>query len=77
MISLPGVPREMEFLFKDRVIPYWRERYHLRGIIVSRILRTCGLGESQVREAIGDFMSQGANPTVGSMAHLVMPAGGE
>ncbi len=70
LISLPGVPREMEHLLLTRVIPYLRERYRLRGAIVSRILRVCGLGESRVGEIIGDYMVSGANPTVGTMAHL-------
>jgi len=47
-----------------------RERFRLRGIIVSRILRSCGLGESRVGEILGDYMTGGANPTVGTMAHL-------
>lgn len=70
LISLPGVPREMEFLLRGRVIPYVRERFRLRGIIVSRILRSCGLGESRVGEILGDYMTGGANPTIGTMAHL-------
>ncbi|MBI4013630.1 MAG: CinA family nicotinamide mononucleotide deamidase-related protein [Candidatus Rokubacteria bacterium] len=70
LISLPGVPREMEFLLVNRVLPYLRDRYRLRGMIVSRILRSCGLGESRVGEVIGDYMATGANPTVGTMAHL-------
>ncbi len=70
LICLPGVPREMEHLLLARVLPYLRERYRLRGAIVSRILRVCGLGESRVGELLGDFMTTGANPTVGTMAHL-------
>lgn len=70
LISLPGVPREMEHLLLDRVIPYLKTRYNLRGGIVSRILRVCGLGESRVGEILGDYMARGANPTVGTMAHL-------
>ena len=70
LISLPGVPREMEHLLLTRVIPYLRERYRLRGAIVSRILRVCGLGESRIGEIVGDFMASGTNPTVGTMAHL-------
>ncbi len=70
LISLPGVPREMEFLLLERVLPYLRERYRLRAVIVSRILRSCGLGESRVGEIVGDYMTTGANPTVGTMAHL-------
>jgi len=70
LISLPGVPREMEHLLLTQVIPYLRERYHLRGTIAFRILRVCGLGESRVGEIVGDFMADGSNPTVGTMAHL-------
>lgn len=70
LISLPGVPREMEHLLVTRVLPYLRERYRLQGAIVSRLLRVCGLGESRVGEMVGDFMTRGGNPTVGTMAHL-------
>lgn len=70
LISLPGVPREMEHLLLDRVVPYLKARYQLRGAIVSRVLRVCGLGESRVGEILGDYMARGANPTVGTMAHL-------
>jgi nicotinamide-nucleotide amidase len=70
LISLPGVPREMEHLLVTRVLPYLRARYHLAGIIVSRLLRLVGLGESRVGEALSDLMTTGSNPTVGTMAHL-------
>lgn len=70
LISLPGVPREMEHLLLGRVLPYLRERYDLRGLIVSRLVRVCGLGESRVGELLGDLMTTASNPTVGTMAHL-------
>lgn len=70
LIALPGVPREMEHLLRNRVIPYLRERFALQSVIVSRILRVCGLGESRIGEILGDLMERGANPTVGTMAHL-------
>lgn len=70
LIALPGVPREMEHLLLSRVIPYLRERYGLKALIVSRILRVVGLGEGRVGELLSDLMERGANPTVGTMAHL-------
>ncbi len=70
VVTLPGVPREMEHLLTTQVIPYLRDRYHLSGLIQSRILRVCGLGESRVGETLKDFMETGSNPTVGTMAHL-------
>lgn len=70
LITLPGVPREMEYLLRHRVIPYLRERYDLGGTIRIRVLRVCGLGESRIGEILADFMEKSRNPTVGTLAHL-------
>lgn len=68
IISLPGVPREMEYLYENRVLPYLRERYALKGIIKARVLHSSGVGESWVDEKIGDLETS-QNPTVGLLAH--------
>jgi competence/damage-inducible protein CinA-like protein len=68
VISLPGVPREMEYLTENTVLPYLRGRYQLTGLIKTRILHIAGLGESQIDEWIGDLEMLG-NPTVGLSAH--------
>ncbi|MBN2499556.1 MAG: CinA family nicotinamide mononucleotide deamidase-related protein [Anaerolineales bacterium] len=68
VISLPGVPREMEHLLETVVMPYLRERYELKGLIKARILHTAGVGESQIDEIIGDLETLD-NPTVGLAAH--------
>jgi nicotinamide-nucleotide amidase len=70
LITLPGVPREMEYLLVNRALPYLRERYGIRGEIRLRVLRCVGLGESRIGERLADFMETGANPTVGTLAHL-------
>ena len=70
VITLPGVPREMQHLLRTRVLPYLRERYGLAGEIRLRVLKTVGLGESRIGEAIADLMEKGKNPTVGTLAHL-------
>jgi nicotinamide-nucleotide amidase len=70
LITLPGVPREMEHLLVHRMIPYLKERYDLGGRIYLRVLRICGLGESRIGELLVDFMEKGRNPTVGTLAHL-------
>ncbi len=69
VISLPGVPREMKYLLDTAVVPYLRDRFHLTSVIKARILRTAGIGESQVDDAIGDLMKL-SNPTVGLAAHV-------
>jgi len=68
IISLPGVPREMEYLIENRVLPYLIERYHISGTIKACVLHTSGVGESQVDEWIGDLELL-TNPTVGLLAH--------
>lgn len=68
VIALPGVPREMEYLFEHRVQDYLRWKYDLHSIIKARILHTVGVGESQIDERIGDLETM-ENPTVGLAAH--------
>lgn len=70
VITLPGVPREMEYLLVNRVIPYLRGRYGIMGEIHLRVLKVVGLGESRIGELIADFMENRRNPTVGTLAHL-------
>lgn len=68
VISLPGVPREMKHLLETAVIPYLRDRLGLTEVIKARVLRTAGIGESHIDEAITDLMTL-SNPTVGLAAH--------
>jgi hypothetical protein len=68
VISLPGVPREMEYLTDNSVLPYLRGRYQLTGTIKARVLHIAGMGESQIDEYVGDLESA-SNPTVGLAAH--------
>lgn len=68
IISVPGVPREMEYLMQNALLPYLRQHYQLRGTIKARILHVAGVGESTVDEWIGDLMTF-TNPTVGLLAH--------
>ncbi len=68
LICLPGVPREMEYLMTNAVIPYLKKRFDLKGMIKARILRTAGAGESAIDELISDLETL-SNPTVGLAAH--------
>lgn len=68
IISLPGVPREMKFLFTEKVIPYLRQKYSL-GIIKAYTLKTAGIGESTLDEMLGDELLNSANPSIGLAAH--------
>ncbi|PKO23026.1 MAG: competence/damage-inducible protein A [Chloroflexi bacterium HGW-Chloroflexi-1] len=69
VIALPGVPREMERLMQDTVLPYLRGRMGAAHVIIKvKSLRTVGLGESWIDERI-DSLMRSANPTVGLAAH--------
>lgn len=68
IISLPGVPREMKYLFENAVMPFLRQRYGL-GIIKAKVLKTAGIGESALDDALGSAILEASNPTVGLAAH--------
>lgn len=68
IISLPGVPSEMQYLLENTVLPYLRKHYGLAGLIKARIIHTAGVGESQIDDLIGD-LEKLSNPTVGLAAH--------
>ncbi|HEY9077483.1 MAG TPA: CinA family nicotinamide mononucleotide deamidase-related protein [Anaerolineaceae bacterium] len=68
VLSLPGVPREMEYLTQNVVIPELKQRFDLQSTIVARVLHTAGVPESQVDEWVGDLETR-SNPTVGLLAH--------
>ena len=54
VVSLPGVPFEMEHLMTDEVMPRLKARFSLRQI-VHRTLITAGLAESMLAEKIADW----------------------
>ncbi len=64
---LPGVPREMEVMFNEGLRPALEERFGGKIFIRRRILRTCGMAESAVNQAIQDILKQ-EEPSVGLTA---------
>ena len=71
IISIPGVPPEMEYLMENTVIPYLRKRFDLKHEVIQyRVLRACGLGESAIGLQIKDLMKEGQDPSVGTLASI-------
>ncbi len=68
VMTLPGVPHEMEYLLEHKLIPWLRAHLDAPAVIKSRVLRTAGVGESQIDAHIADLMTM-SNPTVGLAAH--------
>jgi len=68
VISLPGVPNEMEYILHESIIPYLQKRFNLNEIIKIRVIHCAGLGEGMIDEKIDD-LEKLSNPTVGLAAH--------
>lgn len=70
VVSLPGVPFEMDHLMQDEVMPRLRARFSLRQI-VHRTLITAGLAESMLAERIAAW--EEALPSYLKLAYLPNP----
>ncbi|MGP1271868.1 MAG: competence/damage-inducible protein A [Phycisphaerales bacterium] len=64
VFCLPGPPREMLPMFERFVAPALSPA----GVIVTRVLRTSGLGESTIAGMLGSLMDRSRNPLVGTTA---------
>lgn len=65
MVILPGPPKEMEPMFLESVRPYLKK--YTNEIIVSKSIRTFGIGESAMSERAGELLML-PNPTVAPYA---------
>lgn len=63
---LPGPPREMKPMFEEAVVPYLQK--FQEGVLVSKVLRVIGVGESSAEEMIEDILESQTNPTVAPYA---------
>lgn len=67
LMTFPGVPREMQAMWKETAAPYLRDHGWVTTTIVSRMLRFWGISESALAEQVAPYLSQG-NPTVAPYA---------
>lgn len=70
LVSLPGVPFEMEHLMEDEVMPRLKAHFALRQI-VHRTMITAGLAESMLAERIAAW--ENALPSYLKLAYLPSP----
>ncbi len=64
---LPGVPKELRAMFSEGLRPILEERFGGKTFIRRRVVRTCGMSESAVNQAIQDTLKRGV-PVVGLTA---------
>ena len=63
LFAVPGVPVEMRAMLVDEVMPRLRRLAGEAAILRSRLLRTWGVGESRIAEALDDLF-ESANPSI-------------
>ncbi len=68
VFSLPGVPAELYQMIEDHVVPRLRQGIGGDQVLVSRVLRTWGLGESAVADLLDDLYHTGVNPSMAFLA---------
>jgi len=66
VILLPGPPGELKPMFEEQVIPYLENMTDC--VIYSRTIKTFGLGESILEDAMKDLMENQTNPTIAPYA---------
>ncbi len=69
IMSLPGVPVELKWLFDNELVPYLGRKFGISETIAYRVLKVADLGESSVDARIGHLIANSGNPTVGVLAH--------
>jgi nicotinamide-nucleotide amidase len=69
IIAMPGVPREMKRMCEDEIFSWIAEKAG-EGIIVSRVMKVCGMGmgESTVANEINEIVESLTNPTIAFLA---------
>lgn len=65
IIILPGPPKEMVPMYRESVEPYLKK--FTKEVILSKNIRTFGIGESAMSEKVADLL-EGSNPTVAPYA---------
>lgn len=68
VILLPGPPGEMKPMFEKDIFPYLNKKQP--EIIVSEMVKICGMGESKVEHMIADLIQNQTNPTIATYAKI-------
>jgi competence/damage-inducible protein CinA-like protein len=64
--AIPGVPSEMVEMMEGTILPELEAQSH--SVIASRVLRSSGIGESQVAEILADLFDATPNPSIAFLA---------
>ncbi len=67
-ILLPGPPSELKPMFENEVKPLLLAESTEESVMVSRVLRFFGIGESTLASKLNDLIEQQTNPTIATYA---------
>ncbi|MDE6607384.1 MAG: competence/damage-inducible protein A [Lachnospiraceae bacterium] len=66
MILLPGPPNELVPMFEESIVPYLKALQP--GVIFSKTVKVCGIGESKAETMVADLIDAQTNPTIAPYA---------
>lgn len=66
MILLPGPPNELIPMFEKSIVPYLEALQP--GVIYSKTVKVCGIGESKAETMVSDLIANQTNPTIATYA---------
>lgn len=69
LIALPGPPQEMHPMVERDVAPYLSKKFPANWVILSRLVKTTGLAESQVNQKVKDILKVKPPLSAGIYAH--------
>jgi nicotinamide-nucleotide amidase len=67
-LLFPGPPRELQTMFINQARPYLVKLLPQKGIVFSRVMKFCGIGESSLETELKDLIDQQTNPTLAPLA---------
>ena len=67
-ILLPGPPNELIPMFEEKVIPYLQRKQP--ELLISQMVKICGVGESKVESELLDLIDAQTNPTIATYAKV-------
>ncbi len=65
-VLLPGPPNELIPMFEIKIYPYLRKKQP--EVILSEMVKLCGIGESRAETMIADLIEKQSNPTIATYA---------
>lgn len=68
VLLLPGPPWELEPMLENYAVPVLQNEYKNNGMLISRVLRFFGIGESRLATELADLIDEQSNPTIAPYA---------